>query len=295
MVEIPEHLLKRSREAMARAKAKKGEAPPPEETAEAPQSEEVPEAAAQAVAAQPEAEPPAAEVSEDQEPRPTEIGAAEIAGQEAVSAVAGEGAGTSPAVGGAPVAEPASAIPYSADELVEAAPGIREVVTSRAPGWLVAVFVLVPLVSLLYMTQFSHGTQCGQAGTLQVGSEGQLLGCDGRPLPSPGTGAKQQALPDGRAIFAQRCAACHGPNGEGGVGPPLNKNNGTMLLEDFPDVASQVDFVAKGSQAFPDGWGAKKKKPSATAMPAFGNTLSKEEIEAVVRYERELAGEVQSQ
>jgi mono/diheme cytochrome c family protein len=287
MVEIPEHLLKRSREAMARAKAKKGEAPPPEEPepaeaaapSQAPEAEQAAEQAVDETGAGAEAESAApAEAAVGGEPE------AEAAAGEGTQAV-GVSAGATGVLGGAP------SLPYLPDELADAGGGIKEVVTSKAPGWLVAVFVLVPLISLIYMTQFSQGTQCGQAGTMQIGSDGQLQTCDGKPLPSPGTAAAKRQAPDGKAIFAQRCAACHGANGEGGVGPPLNKGSGTTLLEDFPDAASQIEFVTKGSQAFPDGWGAKKRKPSANAMPAFGNTLSQEEIEAVVKYERSLAGE----
>jgi hypothetical protein len=55
MVEIPEHLLKRSREAMARAKAKKGEAAPAE-PAEAEAGEAPPAPAAEAIEEQQGAE-----------------------------------------------------------------------------------------------------------------------------------------------------------------------------------------------------------------------------------------------
>jgi menaquinol-cytochrome c reductase cytochrome b/c subunit len=54
MVEIPEHLLQRSREAMAKAKAKKGEAPSEQAEGEAPRAEpvDVPKQGAEAAAAE---------------------------------------------------------------------------------------------------------------------------------------------------------------------------------------------------------------------------------------------------
>lgn len=289
MVEIPEHLLKRSREAMARAKAAKGEPveeePVAAEQPPATEAESAPEAAPAAAEAGAEAQAPTPAAESPPQPSepeaPVGAGAGPLAEEEQIP-VGVQTAGFEEAQGA-----------YSADELAESAPGIKEVVSSKAPGWLVALFVILPVVALLYMTQFSHGVQCGQAGSLQVGADGQLLTCDGKPLPSPGAAGQQKQGPDGAEIFAQRCAACHGPNGEGGVGLPLNKNNGTTLLEDFPTAAAQVEFVTKGNQAFPQGWGAKAKQPKGV-MPAFGNTLSPEEIQAVVQFERSLAGEATS-
>ncbi len=283
MVEIPEHLLKRSREAMARAKAAKGEAveEPAPEAAEEAASEAEEQVSTPAGAPEPaaaggevEAEASAGEAASAAAPPVPEPGTRAVAAepavvQEAVSLATGA---------------------YPEEELVEAGAGIKEVAYSRAPGWLIAVFVVIPVIALLYMTQFSHGVQCGQAGTLAVESDGSLVTCDGKPLPSPGTGGTKKQCPDGAYSFSQKCAACHGPNGEGGVGLPLNKNNGTTLLEDFPDAASQIEFVTKGNQAFPQGWGAKARRPQGV-MPGFGNSLSPEEIEAVVQHERSLAGE----
>lgn len=49
------------------------------------------------------------------------------------------------------------------------------------------------------------------------------IGRDGRGLP-PGSGTVSQ----GREIFAQQCAACHGEKGEGGVGDRLVGGQGTL-------------------------------------------------------------------
>ena len=46
---------------------------------------------------------------------------------------------------------------------------------------------------------------------------------------------------DGQAIYKAKCAACHGPNGEGKVGPALK---GTKLSED--DI---VAMLTKGNDA----------------------------------------------
>lgn len=266
MVEIPEHLLKRSREAMAKAKAAKGE--PVEEEPSPPESAET------------EAEPGVAEEAPAAQPPPVQEAPLEMPPAAAEPTPGAAAASAVPAPSGG----------YPPEDLVEGTAGIKEVASSRAPGWIIAAFVIIPVVSLIYMTQFSRGVQCGQAGTLQVAADGSLETCEGKPLPSPGTGGRTQEGPDGEEIYARRCAACHGPRGEGGVGTPLNKDNGTKLLENFPDAAAQIDFVSKGNQAFPQGWGKNSQLPKGV-MPAFGETLSPEEIKAVVAFERSLAGE----
>ena len=72
---------------------------------------------------------------------------------------------------------------------------------------------------------------------------------------------------DGATIYARSCSGCHGPRGEGGVGPQLG---GGAVVRSLPDEEDHVAVVA-------DGRGG---------MPAFGDTLSDEEIRAVVAYER---------
>jgi mono/diheme cytochrome c family protein len=79
------------------------------------------------------------------------------------------------------------------------------------------------------------------------------------------------ATPAGKAVFAERCAVCHGDHGQGGVGPALV---GANLRKTFPDKRVQVIVVTSGSGR----------------MPAFGSTLTPAEIAAVVDYTRTLGG-----
>jgi mono/diheme cytochrome c family protein len=82
-----------------------------------------------------------------------------------------------------------------------------------------------------------------------------------------GGDAAAPANAEGAAIYADTCARCHGADGQGATAPALA---GTVV-ERFPDPADQIAFVTQGSGT----------------MPAFGNDLSPEEIEAVVSYTRE--------
>ncbi len=72
---------------------------------------------------------------------------------------------------------------------------------------------------------------------------------------------------DSAAIYSARCAACHGGDGSGGIGPPLSSGR---VVDKYPVAADQARVVA-------DGRGA---------MPSFASKLSGAEIDAVVEYTR---------
>jgi len=70
----------------------------------------------------------------------------------------------------------------------------------------------------------------------------------------------------GATVYRQRCAACHGGSGEGGSGPSM---------VDVDERLSRDEHVT----VVRDGKGN---------MPAWQDTLTDEEIEAVVDYERDV-------
>lgn len=72
----------------------------------------------------------------------------------------------------------------------------------------------------------------------------------------------------GRVVYANNCAVCHGPNGEGGAGFKLV---GGATAKKYPNPKTTKQIVEKGRGAMP-GWKGK---------------LSADEIDAVVRYVRE--------
>ena len=75
----------------------------------------------------------------------------------------------------------------------------------------------------------------------------------------------------GKTIFATRCATCHGADGGGGFGPALR---GGVVVSDFPNVADQEKVVARGRGS----------------MPSFADSLTPEQIAAVVDYTRHFLG-----
>ena len=88
------------------------------------------------------------------------------------------------------------------------------------------------------------------------------------PKPT-GTLAGDAALLEGRAIYAKYCSACHGVSGGGGPGTALV---GGRLLRDLPTAEEEAALIRKGQ----------------AVMPSFGETLTPEQIDAVVRYTREV-------
>jgi mono/diheme cytochrome c family protein len=84
--------------------------------------------------------------------------------------------------------------------------------------------------------------------------------------PSSSTATAGGAV-SGEAVFASNCASCHGADGTGGIGPALA--NGAVV-EAFPDADDQVVVITEGRNG----------------MPAFGERLTAEEIQAVTDYTR---------
>ncbi|HSL58819.1 MAG TPA: c-type cytochrome [Acidimicrobiales bacterium] len=181
-----------------------------------------------------------------------------------------------PAASGSAV-EPAAAAtpaPAAAATPAEVAPPAPEPVPhyieahqrrKKIPVWAVPVIAALPFWGVIYI------------GTLEA-------------PPAELTGP----VAEGAEIYVRACASCHGGGGGGGVGRQLN--NGEVLLT-FPNWEDQVAFVEQGTAGFlgevygdPDRPGGAHVGGSAGVMAAqgleYGGALSREEILAVVAYER---------
>lgn len=99
-----------------------------------------------------------------------------------------------------------------------------------------------------------------------------LAACSSGSVPEvpagPG-GEPDPVLVAGRQVYADRCANCHGVRGQGGRGPSLT---GDSMAESYPAAADQIEVVAEGK----------------STMPGFSDALTPAEIEAVVRFTREV-------
>lgn len=86
----------------------------------------------------------------------------------------------------------------------------------------------------------------------------------------------------GEEIFTQMCAACHGASGAGGSAPAMQ---GGSTVAQFPNVEDHEAFVKSGSTP---GQPYGTSGSGTGGMPAWGGTLTDEQISAVVEYERSL-------
>ena len=128
--------------------------------------------------------------------------------------------------------------------------------------------------SMVPKTDLSTTSQSGRSLTrapamlllpLLIGLGAALSSCAGE-VPAVPTDDAQ--LVQGREIYLSKCAACHGADGSGRTGSKLNEG---VVVANFPDPDDEFDVIANGKDR----------------MPAYGGSLSAEEIEAVVRFTRE--------
>jgi mono/diheme cytochrome c family protein len=92
----------------------------------------------------------------------------------------------------------------------------------------------------------------------------------------------------GAALYARHCAACHGPDLEGQPDWRSPKADGTYPAPPHDaeghtwhhDDAMLSDYVTRGGQAVLNEMGVSFQ----SAMPAFGKTLSTEEIAAILDF-----------
>lgn len=91
--------------------------------------------------------------------------------------------------------------------------------------------------------------------------------------------ANDPAMVAGKAIYADRCSACHVSTGEGAA--HLFPKLAMAPLVNGSDPASLIRVVLSGSRA-----GATDAAPTAPAMPAFGWNLSDDNVANVLTYVR---------
>jgi mono/diheme cytochrome c family protein len=122
-----------------------------------------------------------------------------------------------------------------------------------------------PAATLRAVTRRSHLLLVALAASAAL----FLSACGGDSEPS-GDGGGEASL--GQNVYEDNCARCHGPDGEGGVGPQLGDG---AVAENYPDIEDQLVVIREGRNG----------------MPAWEDSLTPEEIEAVAMYEREELGQ----
>jgi cytochrome c oxidase cbb3-type subunit 3 len=168
------------------------------------------------------------------------------------------------------------------DKVLHEMDGIREY-DNPMPGWLMAIWwgalIFGAVYIAFYALSFGEGSmEAEYRGEAQKAVTAVDAYFAEHPLvpPSPAAllaGTRDPAvLETGRARFARTCAACHGEQAQGLIGPNLTDDrwiHGGSVEQIFQTIAK--------------GWPAK-------GMPPWGRALKPEELAALVSYVRSLQG-----
>lgn len=136
---------------------------------------------------------------------------------------------------------------------------------------MIRTFYILTCAALLLVTG------CGAGSNATAPSTG--------PAESPPT-LDPQLVEQGKSVYAQHCAECHGANLEGEAGWKLQNPDGSFRAPPHDasghtwhhSDAQLIDAVHRGgARLSPDVGGT-------SAMPAYGDTLTDEEITAVLDY-----------
>jgi mono/diheme cytochrome c family protein len=157
-----------------------------------------------------------------------------------------------PAAPAAP-ATPAAAPAPEAPPEPEHAPPPRP--PARVPAWALPVLAALPFWAILYAGAFGE-----------------------RKVVDP----NDPAVIGARVYRSAGCSGCHGATGGGGVGPPM-----AAVKQTFPNEADHVAWIKTGSKPTQGQPYGNSGRVSTGGMPGFEGALSQQEIEAVVKYERE--------
>jgi cytochrome c553 len=118
---------------------------------------------------------------------------------------------------------------------------------------------------------------------------GQIVNCDGSEFTGSGTGVGgADFIAQGEALYNAvpgNCQGCHGATGQGsGAIPGL-----TGVLTTFGACEDHIEWVTLGSTGFRAAGRTTygdTSKPINDGMPAFGGSLSEEQIASVAAFER---------
>jgi mono/diheme cytochrome c family protein len=152
---------------------------------------------------------------------------------------------------------------------------------------LAAALLVFPVLALSYVLIAPNGPGCGSSGQLAIDAEtGLAENCDGSEY-----GVDEVSFfTIGQEVYtgSGRCAGCHGDDGGGGTGPAMS---GGAVLVTFPgdSCADHIAWIELGSDGWPEATYGANGTPvgsSGAQMPGFADSLTPEELAAVVIYER---------
>lgn len=137
----------------------------------------------------------------------------------------------------------------------------------------------LPLVLVLAVAVHATVIGCGGGSTNNQAATDAPAAPEPPATPNASNTAATGDLAEGKAVYVQRCALCHGQTGKGdgpgakGLKPaPANHTDATYMSSKSDEELLNVIRNGKG------------------AMPAWGKVLTEEQIQAVFKYVRSLHG-----
>lgn len=139
--------------------------------------------------------------------------------------------------------------------------GISENRSTRPPLYFTLLFGGLIAWGVLFAGYYLFGSWSSEAEFREKQGEFERLRAAAVPAVASD---RAQTAGDGRGIFAEHCAGCHGEDGKGGIGPDLTGDYGSGRS---PEAV--IATISKGLEG---------------GMPAFERQLSPPQIKAVATY-----------
>lgn len=161
--------------------------------------------------------------------------------------------------------------------------GIQEF-DNPLPRWWVQMFYLTIAFAIGYYGYYEFGPGKGLSEEFeQEFAANQIARAQKTPSNPSGSGEGAQARlvalvkdpsqrEKGKAVYTGKCASCHGPQGQGSIGPNLTDDH-------WIHGGSLADIAKSVSQGVPD-----------KGMPPWKAMLSPEELDSVVVYVKSIKG-----
>jgi cytochrome c oxidase cbb3-type subunit 3 len=150
--------------------------------------------------------------------------------------------------------------------------GIRYRIEIKSPLVFRALFSVLILWAVCFMAYYLFGGWSSPAEFAQKkqAKQDQLAAGQGQGAGAPAAGGhkegtKEEYLAMGKKEYAERCAACHGADAKGGIGPDLTRKE----YKYGKTVQAVTESITEG-------------RPGG--MPPFKNDLSHEKTEGLVQY-----------
>ncbi len=150
--------------------------------------------------------------------------------------------------------------------------GIKYRVETKSPAVFRILLTVLVLWGICYMGYYLFSGWSSEAEFAQKKQAKQDTLAAGRPTEGKSSaaaadtaGKKEDSIAVGKKEFAERCAACHGTDAKGGIGPDLTRKE----YKYGKTVAAIATTITDGRTG---------------GMPSFKNDLSHEKVEGLVKY-----------